>query len=137
MFPADFVGTTAAFVSLTSLIAMLALLGLDYAMIRFLPHASKPDVIINSSFPISAVMAVLACVVFLLGIRFWSPALALIGEHWFLGIAFCHSRSSDDPVRNVGGCLHCTKACGHGCRASWGVRRNKGVCRRNAFAHFP
>lgn len=54
---------------------MLSGLGLDYALVRFLPGASRPQQIINSCLTIGAVAALLVAAVFLAGLGLWSPAM--------------------------------------------------------------
>ncbi len=69
------VGLAAATLSAIGLLAMLSMLGLDYAMVRFLPHAADPQGIINSSLTIGAVAALGLSLVFVAGLGVWSPAL--------------------------------------------------------------
>jgi O-antigen/teichoic acid export membrane protein len=69
------VGLAAAAVSAVSLLAMLSGLGLDYALIRFLPGVSRPQEIINSSLTIGSIVALFVAAVFLSGIGFWSPPM--------------------------------------------------------------
>ena len=88
MYPAQAVGLTAAVISAVGLLAMLSLLGLDYAMIRFLPGAADPEGIINSSLTIGIAMAVAASLVFLFGLGLWSPALLPVRQSPPLAAAF-------------------------------------------------
>jgi len=69
------VGLVAAAVSAIGLLAMVSTLGLDYAMIRFLPHADNPQRIINSSLTIGTGAALALSVVFVEGAGIWSPVL--------------------------------------------------------------
>lgn len=72
--PAE-VGLAAATISAIGLVAMLSVLGLDYAMVRFLPHAPDPQGIINSSLTIGGGAALVLSTAFLAGLGVWSPAL--------------------------------------------------------------
>ena len=69
------VGLAAATVSAIGLLAMMSTLGLDSAMIRFLPHAADPQGIINSSLTIGAGAALVLSLAFLVGTGIWSPSL--------------------------------------------------------------
>lgn len=68
------VGLAAAVVSALGLLALVSTLGLDYAMIRFLPHATDRQGIINSSLTIGTGAALGLSLVFLGGVGVWSPA---------------------------------------------------------------
>ncbi len=69
------VGLAAGAVSAIGLLAMLSVLGLDFAMIRFLPHAADPPEIINSALTIATITAFALCLAFAGGLGVWSPAL--------------------------------------------------------------
>lgn len=69
------VGLSAAAISAISLLAVLSGLGLDAAVVRFLPRAPDPRGIVNSSLAIGGVAALVSCVAFVTGLGLWSPAL--------------------------------------------------------------
>jgi O-antigen/teichoic acid export membrane protein len=69
------VGFAAAIISAVGLLAMLSALGLDYALVRFLPQSSAPHSIISSSLTIACTGALALAVVFIGGLGLWSPAL--------------------------------------------------------------
>jgi O-antigen/teichoic acid export membrane protein len=69
------VGLAAAIVSAVGLLAMLAVLGLDYALIRFLPTSHDPQGIVNISLTVTSGGALILALVFLGGLGLWSPAL--------------------------------------------------------------
>lgn len=69
------VGLAAAAVSAIGLLAGASTLGLDFAMIRFLPHASDRQGIINSALTLGGGAALILSLVFLAGAGIWSPAL--------------------------------------------------------------
>lgn len=80
LYPANGVGLVAAAVSACGLLAMLSFLGLDYALIRFLPRSGDSEAIINSSLTIGAGMALMASAVFISGLGAWTPALLPIRD---------------------------------------------------------
>ena len=82
------VGLGAAIISAMSLLALLSGLGLDVALIRFLPKADKPVDLINSCFTLSGIVAMVAAAVFIAGIGLWSPALSFIRENAIFSITF-------------------------------------------------
>ena len=67
------VGVGAAILSAIRLLALFSTLGLDIALIRFLSKAKKPVEMINSSFAISGVVALVLSGIFIAGIDLWSP----------------------------------------------------------------
>ncbi len=69
------VGLAAATVSAIGLLAALSILGLDYAMVRFLPLTPDPQVIINSSLTIATVAALVLASGFVAGLGVWSRVL--------------------------------------------------------------
>jgi O-antigen/teichoic acid export membrane protein len=77
-YSADDVGLASAVLSAASLLAMLSGLGFGYGLIRFLEASKNPINLINSSFSIGGLVSVMAALIFILGIGFWSPALTII-----------------------------------------------------------
>jgi O-antigen/teichoic acid export membrane protein len=75
LYRAEDVGLAAAAVAAVGLLAMLSGLGLDYALIRFLPGSSRPQEIINSCLTIGSIMTLFVTAVFLSGLGLWSPAM--------------------------------------------------------------
>ena len=75
LYPSQEVGLAAAAVSAIGLVAMVSTLGLDNAMIRFLPHAADPQGIVNSSLTIGAGAALALSLVFIVGTGIWAPSL--------------------------------------------------------------
>ena len=72
------VGLGAAIISAVSLLALLSKLGLDFALVRFLPRSDNPVRLINSSLALVGIVSLAAASVFIAGIDVWSPALAFI-----------------------------------------------------------
>jgi O-antigen/teichoic acid export membrane protein len=76
LYPPQEVGLAAAAVSAAGLVAMLAVLGLDHAVVRFLPRAADaPQGLINSSLTIGTAAPLALSLVFIAGLGLWSPAL--------------------------------------------------------------
>lgn len=75
LYPAQEVGLAAATVSAVGLLAILAVLGLDYAVVRFLPRATDAQGLINSSLTIGTAVPLALSLVFIVGLSLWSPAL--------------------------------------------------------------
>jgi len=69
------VGFAAAVISAVGLLAMLSALGLDYALIRFLPQSPAPHSIVSSSLTIASAGALTLAEVFIGGLEVWSLAL--------------------------------------------------------------
>jgi phenylacetate-CoA ligase len=80
----ELVGQYSAAVAAMLFLAGAAGLFLDGAMVRFIPRAgTATQRLIGLSYLISALAAVLAAGLFLLGIKLWAPALAfLTGDPW-------------------------------------------------------
>ncbi len=75
------VGLAAAAVSAVGLLAMLATLGLDQALVRFVPEAADPRGLVNSSLTLGAVVALVLSLGFVAGLDLWSPALLPLRQH--------------------------------------------------------
>jgi len=82
------VGLGAAIISAMTLLALLSRLGLDIALIRFLPKAEKPVDMINSCFTLSGIVALAVAAIFIAGLDFWSPALGFIKQSAIFSLAF-------------------------------------------------
>jgi O-antigen/teichoic acid export membrane protein len=82
LYPVEGVGFAAAAISAMGLVAVFSTLGLDYALIRFLPGASeKANEMINSCFTVGASLSIILALIFVAGLGIWSPALLSIREH--------------------------------------------------------
>lgn len=83
------VGLTSAAISAMMLLSLIAMVGLDYALIRFIPGAGENTRdIINSCFTIGGVASITLALVFIAGLSFWSPALYPIREQPVLFAVF-------------------------------------------------
>jgi O-antigen/teichoic acid export membrane protein len=85
--PVD-VGYGSAAISSLSLLSVLGLIGFNYTLIRFLPGADKPAVMINTCLTLSGLISIVLAVVFLLGLNIWSPALLFIQRDLIFSVAF-------------------------------------------------
>jgi len=75
------VGLAAAAVSAVGLLGMLATLGLDQALVRFVPDAADPRGLVTSSLTLGAAVALLLSLGFVSGMDVWSPALLPLRQH--------------------------------------------------------
>ena len=82
------VGRSAAIISAITLLALMSRLGLNVALVRFLPKAEKPADMINSCFTLSGLVSVAVAGIFLVGLGIWSPALELIRENPVFSVVF-------------------------------------------------
>lgn len=69
------VGLAAAAVSAVGLLGMLATLGLDQALVRFVPDAADARGLVNSSLTLGVAVALVLSLGFVAGLGLWSPAL--------------------------------------------------------------
>jgi len=75
------VGYSSAIISAISFLAMLSLVGLNSSLVRFLPHADKPQKLINSCFTLSGLISLVATGIFIAGLGLWLPALNFIKQN--------------------------------------------------------
>lgn len=82
------VGLGSALISAMSLLALVSRLGLDATLIRFLTKSERPAAMINSCFTLCGIAALIAAVVYLVGLDEWSPALYFIRRNSVFAAAF-------------------------------------------------
>lgn len=70
------VGLAAATVSVVTMLGLLSTMGLDYAVVRFLPGAADAPGIIASSVTLGAAASTGLALVFIAGLDLWAPGLA-------------------------------------------------------------
>ena len=88
-YPVEAVGLASAVIAAMGLLASFASLGLGYGLIRFLPQSGvKASSLLNSSFTIGILAALLISFIFLGGLGFWSPALLFLRQEPVLIAAF-------------------------------------------------
>jgi len=81
-YTAEDVGLASAAISAIQLLSLLALLGLNFSLIRFLSGSDeKSNDLINSCLTIGSLASLVAAVIFLLGVSVWSPALVFIQQN--------------------------------------------------------
>ncbi len=85
---ADTVGLASAAISAMLLMSTLGTLGLDYAIIRFLPNSSDPKAMINTCLTVGGLASAVMAAVFVAGVGFWSPVLLFIRRDPLLFIGF-------------------------------------------------
>ena len=89
LYAEDDVGLASAGVSAILLLSMVASLGLDYALVRFIPDAGENSSnVVNSSLTMSVLASLLAAAVFLAGLDLWSPALLPFRDKPLYAVAF-------------------------------------------------
>jgi len=83
------VGLGSAIIAALGLLAIFSELGLGIGLIRFLPGAGKDgNDMMNSCFTLSGLASVAVALIFLAGLRFWSPALLVVRQHPIFFTAF-------------------------------------------------
>ncbi len=83
------IGLAAAAVVAMQLLAVLSTLGIDFSLIRFLPHAGeKSRDLINTCFTINGAVSIAAALIFLAGLSFWAPDLSTIRTHPVFAVVF-------------------------------------------------
>ncbi len=87
-YPEAEVGFSSAIISAISLIAIISLVGLNTSLIRFLPQADKPQELINSCYVLGGLVSLVVASIFIVGLGFWSPALAFVRQNAIFTAAF-------------------------------------------------
>lgn len=90
------VGLASSVISIVQLLASIAVLGLGAGLVRFLAESRRPQRLLNAAFTLTALVALLCGGIFLMGIKLWSPTLAILAAKpiYALGFAFLISVSS-------------------------------------------
>ncbi len=82
------VGLATALISAVNLLVALSLLGFNFGVTRFLPNEKNKQGMINSSLTITFIFSILLSVIFVSGVRMWSPALSFIYENMLFLLVF-------------------------------------------------
>jgi O-antigen/teichoic acid export membrane protein len=82
------VGVASAIISAVYFLSLLSTLGLDVAIIRFLPKSQKPVELINSCLTLNGLIALVVGGIFIAGLSLWSPALVFVRENAVFILAF-------------------------------------------------
>lgn len=89
LFSVEAVGLTTAAISALGIIAIFSELGLGIGLIRFLPWSGKNgNNMLNSCLTLCGLTSIVLSIIFLSGIRIWSPALLLIRQDISFFLAF-------------------------------------------------
>lgn len=88
LFPVEEIGLATTIISVMGIITSFSVLGLNTGIIRFLPKSERKNDKINTVFTLVAIATIIVSVIFLLGIKFFSPKLIFIQESIFLSIFF-------------------------------------------------
>jgi O-antigen/teichoic acid export membrane protein len=75
-YPTDEIGITSAIFSSISLISMISSIGLSRALIFYLPRNRNTDKIISSCLTINIISSILFSLIFIFGLKVWSPELS-------------------------------------------------------------
>jgi O-antigen/teichoic acid export membrane protein len=82
LYTAESVGLSSAAIMAMMLLSQLSYMGLDYALVRFLPTAGdKSRDMISTCITIGTIMSITVALVFIAGLDWWSPALIPIRGH--------------------------------------------------------
>ena len=82
------VGVGSAIISAVYFLALLGTLGLDVAIIRFLPKTQKPVELINACLTLTGIVSLVIGGIFLAGLGLWSPKLIFVRERAVFALAF-------------------------------------------------
>ena len=82
------VGVAAAIISAVTLLGLISSLGLETALIRFLPKSAEPANLINSCLTVHGTAALLVAGIFLAGVDVFSPATAFVRENPMFTLVF-------------------------------------------------
>jgi len=82
------VGFSSAIISAIGLLSVISLVGLDISLVRFLPRSESSQDLLNSCYTLGGLISLVLAGVFLVGLGFWSPALAFIRQSAVFASAF-------------------------------------------------
>ena len=83
------VGLASAVMSAIMLLGLFATLGLDYAVIRFLPNSGeKTNAMVNTCLSIGGLTSIIMALIFMAGLGLWSPALLFLRQNPVYIISF-------------------------------------------------
>lgn len=88
LFSPEQVGVATTLISVTTLLGNLSLLGLNVGLIRYLPKSDEKNEIINSTVMIVTFTTIIASVVFLIGVGFFSSKLLFLRSNMWYMLSF-------------------------------------------------
>jgi O-antigen/teichoic acid export membrane protein len=88
LYKTEDVGIATTLISIMALLSSFTLMGLSSSLTRYLPKSANKNELINSSFVIVTLVALITSVIFLLGLPVFSPQLSFIRSNLFYIISF-------------------------------------------------
>jgi O-antigen/teichoic acid export membrane protein len=82
------VGLGSALIAVISLITGLSMLGLDVALVRYLPTSKQKNETINTVLTLTGIAALFISTVYLLGLSWWSPDLLFLKQDLWYALGF-------------------------------------------------
>src|SRR3990170_464629 len=88
LFSAEQIGLATTLISTMTLIGSFSLLGTDIGIIRYLPKSMNKSKIINTCLTITVFVSISISIIFLLGLKIFSPRLLFIKENPYYLLLF-------------------------------------------------
>ena len=82
------IGFATALISITVVISSWSLFGLNSALMRYLAQSEQPNRVINTAMVTVSITTVLASVIYLLGINYFSPTFHVLAENPLYAVLF-------------------------------------------------
>jgi len=82
------VGLATVIFSMSQLISVFSSLGLNYSLVRYYVKRNDKNKMVNTVILTNGIIAFILSIIFLTGIRFWSPALIYLQENYLLLFSF-------------------------------------------------
>lgn len=78
LFDSEAVGVVGSLISVATLVTNISLLGFNNSLVRFLPKAADKNALINTSMTVVIAASLISTILYVCGIRFFSPDLAFV-----------------------------------------------------------
>lgn len=104
IYSAEQVGLASTLISTTTLLTVFSLLGLNISLVRYLPSSKRKNDKINSSFTIITIASIFVSIIFLVGLKIFSPKLIFIRENLIFSLlftAFVVFSSLSETIKNI------------------------------------
>ena len=88
LYRAESVGIATTLISIMTLLTSFTLLGLNSSLNRYLPKSANKNELVNSSLVIVTLFTLLITILFLLGLRVFSPQLLFLQSNFFYILSF-------------------------------------------------
>ena len=82
------VGVATAILSISQLLSGIAGLGLGMGLVRFLASSADPQEMLNNTLTMTVLSTLLVGILYLLGIKFWTPTLNFLSQGFVIAIGF-------------------------------------------------